>query len=178
MKRFLFVIFYSLAFLFTSQASAQMGPDAASAMANLYSSEGDVTKAQYDIFWKETGVENRAEKKKIIDFMRSNFLFVQSYQKEVWVCAEIFWIARGVAKCDKLEQELGALKIKLKEIGQEDSLVKLTESSDLIINAAAVHGTVSVEGKEIQMSLQMIRDTLSNLEKIYSKFEQILKMDY
>lgn len=179
MKKIFLVIFFFLIFGNNVFAS---GPDQAAisqALANLYSSEKPVTKAQYDEFWKQTGVKSRSEKEQVIAFMKDNLLSMQDYQRETWRCAEDSWKAGKIMQCSNMKKKLDLLQISFKKIGQESSLTQVKEASDAILKAAATHGQLTFPNvPKAQMSLEMIQKTKANLDKVFDKFSTILRMDY
>lgn len=174
-------IFLLIILLFSTNASASQSDRAMAnaAMNDLNIENTKVTKAQYDDFWKKAGVKNRQEKEQVILLMKSNFLSIQDYQREVWKCAEQAWNSKKNSKCQGAEAKLKLLQEGFKKNNQGDAMTKFKESSDEIIKAAANHGKYTpADGKEAQMSLELTKTTRSNLDKIFSKFEQILKVDY
>lgn len=167
--------------LLCSQALAQAPINAGtgSAVAALYAGTGKITKEEYDAFWDKVGVKNHEEKEQVIGFMKSNFLLIQDYQREVWNCARQAWDARTVPACNKMREKLHQVQTNFKKIGQEESLTRLTRSSDSIINAAATRGIFTMSsGQEGQMSLELIESTTASLDALFSRFEQILKVEY
>ncbi len=174
-------IFLLIILLFSTNALAKESDQAMAnaAMNDLNIENSRITKAQYDDFWNKAGAKNRKEKEQTILLMKDNFLSIQDYQREVWKCAEQAWNSKKISKCNGSEAKLKLLQANFKKNNQEDAMMKFKESSEAIIKAAANRGKYTpTGGKEVQMSLELIKTTRNNLDKIFSKFEQILKVDY
>lgn len=180
MKKFLSILIcISCLFSTNAFANSSLSSSAGSAVAGLYAGTGKISKEQYDAFWDKVGVKSRSEKEQVIGFMRDNFLLIQDYQIQVWKCAEQAWTARKVPTCNKMRTKLGQVQANFKKVGQEDSLTRLTRSSDSVINAAATHGKFTMSnGHEGQMSLELIQSTGASLDALFSRFEQVLKVEY
>ena len=113
--------------------------------------------------------------------MRENFLLMQDYHREVWRCAEVAWNMRKVPPCNVLKDKRKRLEGHLGKFGagEKESLDKLIHSSKTIINAAANRSSFSFEGlPKTQMSLRLIKSTEKNLSNFFSRFDQILRVDY
>lgn len=179
MKRFFFVVFCF--FIFTSKVFANQPDQVAvsQALASLYSSEGKVTKEQYNEFWQKVGVKNRQEKEKVVSFMKDNFLSVQDYQRETWKCAEESWKAKKILQCVNMKNKLDIVQNSFKKLGQESSLDQIKEASNSVLKAAASHGEIEFpNSQKVQISLELIQKTRANLDKIFEKFNVILRVEY
>jgi hypothetical protein len=180
MKNSSLVILF-IVFLFSFNAKAQQfNPNVSgAAFADLYLGNGEVTKEQYDDFWNGVGVKSRQEKEIVVTSMRNNFLLIQEHQIEVWACAQKAWESRKVPKCSNLEKKFKLLSASMNKSGQKDSITKIKDSSKSIIKTAATRGIYKLDGgAEMRMSLELIKNTRSNLGKLFSRFDKVLRMDY
>lgn len=182
MKHFLTTFFCALIALGSFNASAQESQQTGitAAMTDIFAGEGAVTQRQYDSFWSVVGVKNQSEKRQVIIFMRQNFLSAQDYQREVWECAKTAWIEKKNPECSKLKVKFNIVQGDAQDEVQKATLANMEKVADMIIQAAADHGTFALEegSRQVPMSLALINSMKENLDKCYARFDAVLNLEY
>lgn len=171
--------YFLAVFLFCCSANAQqITGDTTAAIQNIVMGTGQVTKAEYDAFWNALGVKTEVEKAKAINSMKDNFITMQSYQKEMWNCAERSWVSRKKESCQTAKNIIA--KMKSKNIKQQQEMISnLEKTMDNLLEAAAKRGAYSLDGtNQITLTLEFIRSTKTSVTKMLERFEQVLTVKY
>lgn len=184
-KTFMKIKLLFLCFLFLSQVALAQNQEnllnnenIGSAIGKLYAKNGEITKEDYDGFWNEVGVTDKAGKEKIINFIKNDLLLMQDYQKATWQCAEQAWNTQKVPACPNLHKKYNLIQSKFDKKKAQNQLTDIKKFSDNIIAAAAKRSSLKTENGEMPLSLDMIKMTKENMDKIFARFEAILKTDY
>lgn len=141
---------------------------------------GPITKAEYDKFWKELGMTKPEEKQVVIAAMRKNLMMSQEYQKEIWKCAEQAWLSRAVPKCPAAKAKFDLMKAEMQKVNQEEALKTIQENSDNLLKSAAAHTSVkgSKTSPSLPLNLETIQATEKSMDRMLSRFEQVLRVQY
>lgn len=148
-------------------------------MRKIATGHGKITKAEYDAFWGDLGLTTTAQKSQVIGVMRQNFLAVQDYQKELWKCAKQAWITQKVPACERAQAKLVTIRKNMKDSGQSPMLQSMETQGEEVLNAAAKRSTIKAgNGFDLQLSLEVIEDTSRTVEQVFSRFDQVLSVEY
>ncbi len=140
---------------------------------------GALSKAEYDQFWQTLGISSRADKERMIGLLRSGFLLMQEYQKEIWSCVETSWISRATVRCDRARQKFNLMNATMNE-EQKLALKKMDENSQRMILAAAKREDfeISKDAVPLKFSIENIKAIRGNLEKMLKRITQVLRVEY
>lgn len=176
--KFLRITFLSLIFL-SANASAQ-DAGIGGVIQGIVMGSGPVTKAEYDKFWAQTGMTAPEDKARMIELLKKQFVFTQEYQREVWSCAEQAWNSRNIPTCEKATNKLALLKTEMQRIDNVDAVKPMEEYTTNLLSAAAKHEPMKNQngGPAIPLSLEMIQSTKVNLDKMLSRFGQVLQPSF
>lgn len=177
LKIFLFVFLASSSNL-AAQGFDQNGVN--TVIQEIASGTGPITKAEYEKFWSQIGITNRADKEKVITMMRKNFLMTQEYQQEIWKCAEEAWMKQKIPNCEKAKSKFEIMRAEMKKLNQEKMLKPIEDVSTNLLQAASKHEVVknSSGGAPMPLTLEMIQATRKNMESMLKRFEQVLRVTY
>lgn len=179
---FLFLFSASNSFSQTAKTPANASNPSAivAIIQQIATGQGKITKAEYDNFWQQLGITTRAEKSIVIKDMRSNFLLMQNYQKEIWKCAEQSWKVRKVAKCPAADARLAQVKVEMKKINQEHVLKDIEKNSNNLLQSAAKRESVRNTNNNVDfsLSLETIKATEERMERMLKRFETVLREEY
>lgn len=141
--------------------------------------KGKVTKAEYDGFWQSIGITEIEQKKSVIDMMRRNFIMMQSYQSEVWKCAEQAWISQTMPQCNAAKLKIKEIKVEMEKVGQGEVIKKIeANTNNLLTSASKRQVTQGPEGTGVPLTLENIRTTRKNMDDMLARFEQVLRVKY
>ncbi|MBU6140476.1 MAG: hypothetical protein KGP29_02825 [Proteobacteria bacterium] len=176
-------IFQILFLVFLSTAAAAQGIDQIalnSVVQQIATGSGPVTKAEYDKFWQQLGVNRSEDKAKMIGVMKQRFVLAQEYQREVWICAEQAWNSHVVPRCENAQSKLGSLKADLEKTDSSGALSPLEDYSNNLLEAAAKRGSIQNPNGagQVNVSLEMIKSTREGLDKMLVRFSQVLRPNY
>ncbi len=176
-------IFQILFLVFLSTAAAAQGVDQLalnSVVQQIATGSGPVTKAEYDKFWQQLGVNRSEDKAQMISVMKQRFVLAQEYQREVWICAEQAWNSRSAPRCEKAQSKLELLKADLQKSDSVGALSPLEDYSNNLLIAAAKHGSIQNPNGagEVAVSLEMIKSTREGLDRMLVRFSQVLRPNY
>lgn len=176
------IILSILCFFISFSALAQQADQEkiSRALSGIMTGSGKITKEQYNIFWSEVGVEgNKQEKRKVIASIQSDFLAIQSYQREIWKCAEKNWVSKKNIPCASADSKISKIRANLKKLNQEAALKPVEDSSYNILSAAAKRSSTFKAGTaDLPFSLEFIKRTREKMDGVFSRIDQLFKEEY
>lgn len=139
--------------------------------------KGDLTKSEYDAFWKLLPVKTLKEKENLIQFIKENYVDLMLYQKNVWACAKEAWLLEKVPVCELIEEYEQNILGNLKQANLDTkSFDVASENARRLISSSAKHTSFqSVQGEKVNLSLQLINETHSSLTDAFNRLAQALK---
>jgi len=185
----LFKIIFSSYLLFCSQAMAQLGMNEKmandtiaiqSVLQEIMLRPGKVTRADYNRFWEKTGVTSNTEKERVIASAKKNFIMIQEYTREIWICAEKAWISSKNPPCTKASQILENLK-KASPMPEQQELYRLIEKNYAdILNSAANKTPLQTPNTTTTttLTLESIRTYRKSIDESLEKINKVLSVEY
>lgn len=185
----LFKIIFLGYFLFCSHGFAQTGMNQKMAndtiaiqkvLQDIMLKQGKVTRADYDKFWEKTGVSSKADKERVIASAKNNFVLIQEYTKEIWICAEKAWTSSKNLPCTKASQIMEKLK-KLSPMPEQEELYKLIEKNYAdILNSAANKTPLQTANTTTttSLTLESIRTYRKSIEDSLEKMNKVLSVEF
>lgn len=172
-------ILFLFSFLFSTNVFAQ---DVGSIIKAITMGEGPLTKQEYDAFWAGLSATDAVARSQVIRVLKGKLVLTQEYQREIWICAEQAWNRRSVPRCEKARNKFSYLRTEMMKEGKSaiSSIKPMEEYSDSILKAAATRGTIKNEttGEDVPLTLEKIKNTRDGLDKMLSRFSQVLRPNF
>ncbi len=157
-----------------SFSSSQTDP----ALASLSASDsGKITKQEYDNFWgyfyAALSATSRAG---LIAPLKQQLVTEKECEKELWICAEQAWNSRSVPRCEKGRNKLGLVRANMLGDGNKAQLKVTEDRFDNVLKASARRE--SLDSTEGPITLEKIKSSQVESDKLLNKLSQVLKVDY
>ena len=176
LTKFLILFFLNFA---TANAQEIFNNATFEAIKKIVIGTGPVTKQEYNQFWKDLGVTNQSQKRKIIDKIKGSFFSMQQFQNAMWLCAEKSWIKEKVQNCTSAKRILTQIRSR-KSAKQAQLASQMQASMEGLTSAAAKREKYQIPGTNdsIQLSLEGIKSNRHAIQNVLNRFSQVLRLRY
>jgi hypothetical protein len=169
--------FLCLALLFRPASAEEMTDQVTSAMRYLMEGSEKLTKQEYETFWRMMPKLSQSDRKGIVKSLKFDVADGLEYQRNLWRCARDGWVRQRITNCPD------AFKIHERMIARSKSegtpigpMMDALENSKRLLAAASTRTSLrSHDGREVDMSLELIDSTMKTLDMKYSRVRDALK---
>jgi hypothetical protein len=141
-------------------------------------SGAEVTEALHSRFWAPLKTSQDTESlRSTAELLRRRdlVLLVQRYQLEVWACALKSWTKETVIRTKELDDlEAQALEVARQSPGSEPTYRASFANTQRLLQAAAAHSSVTTPQGELKITLDMIANTLEEVEAATKRMTTLL----
>jgi len=156
-----------IVFLTSSKAysQSQIANNVSQELSNIMLSKEKITKKDYNNFWSKTGVKSREEKANFILSIRSSFLLIQEYNREVWECAEKSWIANKEIECKNLKKSIEKINKILVDSADIEKFKKMENGFNEMIKGSARRSNNIELGNGSKISQEITLESIQEIKK-------------
>ena len=171
------VFLFGLSFNVFASESAKSDLAFKEAIQIVVNGKGDLTKAEYDAFWKFLPFKTLKDKEQSIQFLKENYVDLMLYQKNVQACAKDAWLLEQVPVCELVKEYEQNILGNLKQANLDTkSFDTASENTRRLLHSSAKHTCFeSVQGEKINLSFELITETHNSLTNAFERLAQALK---
>ena len=153
-------------------SQSQIANNISQELSNIMLSKEKITKKDYNNFWSKTGVKSKEEKINFIYSMKSSFVVIQEYNREVWDCAEKSWISNKEIECKNLQKSIENINKILVDSADIEKFKKMENGFNEMIKGSARRGKDIELGNGSKIFQEI---TLGSIQEIKKKTNLMLE---
>ena len=153
-------------------SQSQIANNISQELSNIMLSKEKITKKDYNNFWSKTGVKSKEEKINFIYSMKSSFVVIQEYNREVWDCAEKSWISNKEIECKNLQKSIENINKILVDSADIEKFKKMESGFNEMIKGSARRGKNIELGNGSKIFQEI---TLGSIQEIKNKTNLMLE---